>query len=167
MLEAHKWESPDRLLTVYLPIRVLKKICRLCTHHLNTETGGILVGQYSADGRIAKILNAYPPPNDSVFGKWWFVRGTIGLAVKLIQLWESKNRQYYIGEWHYHPSCDVSPSDTDIQQMIAIANSNNYKCDKPILLIIGPKGTSFPPAVSITVFPNASAPIVLSLPPAT
>lgn len=155
MNDLYEWKSAEDSFTVRLPIQIVEKLDHLCDLHVENETGGILVGQYSPDSRIATISEAYPPPNDSSFGNWWFVRGTIGLAVELIRLWKSKNRQYYVGEWHYHPSQDITLSGADIKQMFSIACSKAYKCSNPMLLIIGANVPDSKRPISITIFSPA------------
>jgi integrative and conjugative element protein (TIGR02256 family) len=99
------------------------------------ETGGIFIGQYSKsrDRAIVKIVTG--PPKDSKSGYTWFERGLIGLQELINQVWNE--RQYYLGEWHFHPYASPSPSGRDIDQMAKIAASGRYNCPEPILLIIG------------------------------
>ena len=162
-----KWASSDNSFVVQLPLRTLQDLDRYFARHNETETGGILVGHYSSDSGTANVTKVYPPPRDSVFGRWWFVRGKLGLTAILMRLWNSKNRHYYIGEWHYHPSNNVSPSEIDKEQMISIARSSDYQCKIPILLIIGNKGTVCASPISITVFSADANPVPLLLQPTT
>jgi hypothetical protein len=50
-------------------------------------------------------------------------------------MWRRKDG-YYLGEWHFHPFGEPSPSDTASSQMREIARSPQYRCPEPILLII-------------------------------
>lgn len=115
----------------------LEAINRLCTIAGNKETGGILIGRYTDDNATAVILEATPPPADSKDGSTWFVRGFAGLRQLLLQRWRSKDRSYYVGEWHYHPANVIVPSDDDWTQMDSIARAPEYRCSEPILLIAG------------------------------
>lgn len=65
-----------------------------------------------------------------------FYRGVKNLAPWLSELWSS-TREFYLGEWHFHPSSLPTPSRTDIEQMNHIANDPKYHCPEPILFIIG------------------------------
>jgi integrative and conjugative element protein (TIGR02256 family) len=101
------------------------------------ETGGILVGRYSADLLLAIICEATPPPKDSRRGRTWFVRGIDGLRDLLDIRWKAKERTFYIGEWHFHPAVHVEPSDDDFEQMLKISHAREYECKEPLLLIVG------------------------------
>ena len=159
--EYHKWSSSDGSTMAHLSTQTLQELDRLCVRHHGGETGGILIGHYSRDRKTVEVLKAYPPPSDSVFSGWWFVRGTLGLTTILARLWKGNNRQYYVGEWHYHPSSNVNPSGTDHEQMGSIAQSRDYRCKSPILLIIGTNHAGYNRPISITVFPADSEPIPL------
>jgi hypothetical protein len=74
-------------------------------------------------------------PSDSIHGRFWFYRGINGLQNWLNRLW--RRREYYLGEWHFHPSASAVSSPKDRTQMKKIATSQKYHCPEPILLIIG------------------------------
>jgi integrative and conjugative element protein (TIGR02256 family) len=42
----------------------------------------------------------------------------------------------YLGEWHYHPSGGNEPSGLDIKSLTEIAAQDNYRIDKPIMVIL-------------------------------
>ena len=44
----------------------------------------------------------------------------------------------YLGEWHYHPVGGNEPSGLDIKSLTEIANQDNYRIDKPIMIIFSP-----------------------------
>ena len=54
----------------------------------------------------------------------------------LSRLW-SQHGEYYLGEWHYHPHGAPKPSSIDVDGMKSIAESEQYSCPEPILLIVG------------------------------
>jgi hypothetical protein len=87
---------------------------------------GILVGRYNDELDSALVTRITPAPADSRAGPTWFHRGTRGLRTLLRRLWEED--QYYLGEWHFHPLADPTPSETDRQQMRDIAEDDNYYC---------------------------------------
>ncbi len=76
-------------------------------------------------------------PSDSAGTVTRFVRGTRGLRGLLQRLWASSPRTYYLGEWHYHPALNTTPSNADLAQMRSIALAANYQCPEPILVILG------------------------------
>ena len=73
---------------------------------------------------------------DSRSGRTWFVRGIRGLQKTIDRLW-TRQHEYYLGEWHFHPGGAPDPSQTDIEQVQEIAYSEQYHCPEPVLLIIG------------------------------
>lgn len=101
------------------------------------ETGGILVGHYSAACDVAFVLEATKAPKDSTGGRDWFQRGSKGLGTLLRRRWRGYPRTYYLGEWHYHPVPEIKPSGRDIDQMTEIAGSSAYRCADPLLVIVG------------------------------
>jgi integrative and conjugative element protein (TIGR02256 family) len=104
------------------------------THYPN-ETGGILIGHYTEDLRIAVVIEARPRASDSKAGPTWFIRGRKGLTQVLRESWQSG--EYYLGEWHSHPNGLASPSATDDSQLLNIARAPAYKCPEPILVVAG------------------------------
>ena len=140
----------------------LREIDSICSAAGDIETGGVLIGRYSANGTTATILEATAPPSDSQQGHTWFNRGSAGLRKTLQQRWRNKERSYYIGEWHFHPAAHVVPSADDFSQMAQIANANQYKCREPLLLIFGAaKNQSGQRVVRAFVCPAGDLPIEL------
>ncbi|WP_020475860.1 Mov34/MPN/PAD-1 family protein [Zavarzinella formosa] len=99
------------------------------------ETGGIVAGCYTHNLSVAEVTEVSGPPADSRAGRTWFARGVRGAGEWLGKLW--KKKQYYLGEWHFHPSAAPDPSETDIDQMREIASSSGYHCPEPLMLIVG------------------------------
>lgn len=114
------------------------------------ETGGVLIGYYSADQITASILHITPPPRHSTHQKYSFHRSSTGLKKILDSMWDQG--QYYLGEWHYHPNASAEPSNTDLKQMVVISKNKNLKCPEPILIIVG--GSSKGWEISASVFTN-------------
>lgn len=114
-----------------------QQIERECVRSGTIETGGILVGHYTADTSTVIVTEALPPPEDSARGRSWFYRGVAGLCELLTKRWQSKTRSYYIGEWHYHPASIVEPSEDDFSQMYSINADRRYSCQEPVMLIVG------------------------------
>lgn len=130
-------------------------IGRVCLAANDRETGGILVGRYTTDRTTAVVLEVTDAPPDSNRGRSTFVRGVAGLSEMLRRRWNTKDRSYYVGEWHYHPATIVQPSSDDIQEMARIATARNYRCREPVLVIVGrpPDGGGRRP-VRAFVFPD-------------
>ena len=110
---------------------------KLCKDSGGNETGGILVGHYTSNRNCAIVKAIGAQPSDSIASHSSFYRGVKGVARWLSTLWEHAQRNYYLGEWHFHPFSSSEPSPVDISQMIAIANDNSYHCPEPLLIIAG------------------------------
>ena len=131
------YSSDDGKFQVILPGDVERKVLRLCAEARGRETGGVLVGNYTPDRATAIITDATPPPRDSDAGRTWFNRGVAGLQRLFVRLWSKPNREYYIGEWHHHPTNTIAMSTDDVRQMKNISEDENYRCPEPVLIIVG------------------------------
>jgi len=129
---------------------------RMCTIAGDIETGGVLIGRYSPDLATAIVSEATPPPPDSEQGPAWFIRGVVGLREKFKRRWRSKERTYYLGEWHFHPTANVEPSQEDIAQMSKICHDLNYHCGEPVLLIAGKSNDDQERVYRAFVFPRGN-----------
>ena len=132
---AFEAKSADGRFRISLAQDQVDLLIKLCAKTYPIETGGVLVGSYSTDLAHAVVTTVVSPPDDSVGGKHSFRRGVRGLQSLLIRLWPQK--QYYVGEWHFHPDGAALPSRADDQQMAEVANSFAYNCPEPLLLIVG------------------------------
>lgn len=137
-----EFRSTDKRFGFKVHGMVLREVLRLCERSAPNETGGILLGHYSTAHDFAVVTAITAAPTDSRSGRTWFIRGVRGLQRTVDRLW-SRQRDYYLGEWHFHPGGAPISSSTDIQQMREIAESEQYHCPEPVLLIIGgdPKGS--------------------------
>ena len=113
----------------------LERMHARCAASHPLETGGVLIGYYNTRHDTAIITGAAGPPPDSQCGRTRFYRGTQGVSDLLKRLWQK--REYYLGEWHYHPGGAAFPSAADIRQMREIAKDDSTHCPEPILILIG------------------------------
>ncbi len=127
--------STDHQFGLQLDQRVLDDIIQHLVDAEMKETGGILIGNYNENLSVALVKIASGPPVDSIHSYTWFKRGTKGLQRLLFKVWDKK--EYYLGEWHFHPNSSATPSSVDKAQMKEIAFNISYHCPEPILLIIG------------------------------
>ena len=134
---SYEYVSTDGKYRAVFPDNVMESIFVYCARVGPRETGGILVGLYTNDQSTAIVTEATPPPRDSKSGSTWFHRGVAGLRSLLEKYWKNPKRQYYLGEWHFHPAVDVEPSHVDISQMTRISLDRRYNCPEPISLIVG------------------------------
>jgi integrative and conjugative element protein (TIGR02256 family) len=122
---------------VRVPSRVQEQLEGRAIAAEGKETCGILVGRITED-RIATVIDASdagPKAESSA--------ATCSRDVGYTQRWlegrvkEAEGEIEYIGEWHSHPSEDTTPSTTDTTSLTDIANSPNYLCKTPVMLILG------------------------------
>lgn len=155
------FHSPDRFFSVILEPEVVRHVAQhAAVNHV--ETGGILIGKYSADGDIVTVIEASAKPRDSLVGRFAFQRGFQGLKALLTTRWDMG--LFYVGEWHSHPGQSSRPSGPDLTAMRKIAANPKYQCQAPVLLIIGGK----PPnefSLSVTVFPANKQPVRFGVAP--
>jgi integrative and conjugative element protein (TIGR02256 family) len=115
---------------------LMDRLLLLCKESDGIETGGILVGYYTPKHDNAIVTDISSAPPDSERGRASFVRGTKGLQPWLHRLW-TRQRRYYLGEWHFHPFNSPEPSNTDIHQLRKNSDTPPLRCPEPVMLIIG------------------------------
>ncbi|MCW7077249.1 MAG: Mov34/MPN/PAD-1 family protein [Candidatus Syntrophoarchaeum sp.] len=136
MFEPIHFISSDKRFELCLPGELMNQVLARCSAAGSYETGGILVGKYSKNQRVAEVTAISDSPEDSVEGPTVFIRGIRGIYRWLQTLWRSSSH-YYLGEWHFHPGLHTKPSTLDMGTMTDIARAEAYKCPEPILLIVG------------------------------
>ncbi|MCE9562602.1 MAG: Mov34/MPN/PAD-1 family protein [Planctomycetes bacterium] len=134
MVDRH-FRSPDKRFGVQISEAELAKVVKQCFKAGRKETGGILVGRYTAAHDCAVVTSASDAPQDSHAGGTWFSRGVAGLQRWLNGLWKSET--FYLGEWHFHPFALASPSVDDLAEMRSISTTESYHCPEPLLMIVG------------------------------
>ena len=148
--------SPDGRFRVRVGCDQLQALLAMCRESVNLETGGVLIGRYNEVHDTAMVTRVWGPPKDSVRKRTSFWRGTQGLQRQLDSSW--RTREYYLGEWHYHPGGTGQPSEPDIVQMVQIANSLEYSTPEPVLIVVG--GADW--VVTAHVFPRQGTSIDLT-----
>ena len=144
------FQDRKRLYSIYLRVEAYEQMLVYCRKSNPYETGGILIGNYSADQISANIFQITSPITNSRRSKNNFRRGSVGLKNILDSMWNQG--LYYIGEWHYHPNSSSSPSNIDKNQMIILSQDKNLKCPEPILMIVGGRTENW--NVSARLFAN-------------
>lgn len=128
--------SRDGRFRLHVDAHHVERILDFCAAVGAQETGGVLIGRYNARHDTALVTDVPPPPADSARGRTWLYRGTQGVQRMLERAWGLR-KEYYVGEWHFHPFASPTPSRDDYTQMLRIAAAPNWKCPEPVLLIIG------------------------------
>jgi proteasome lid subunit RPN8/RPN11 len=132
-----EWRSEDGRFAARAERATIDGILEDCRSSENRETGGILVGSYTPDHNCAIIAGASATPPDSRSGATWFYRGVHGLRALLRHLWHQPRREYYLGEWHFHPSGPAVLSSQDRQQIRLNARRLSYRCPEPLIMVVG------------------------------
>lgn len=106
------------------------------------ETGGILVGSWDRDRRIAYIVSHYDPPPDSMHEPNGFVRGVVGVFETITKVHaKTAENLTYIGEWHTHPSgCGTQPSPLDEKLLWWVHDALQWSDAPALILIAGDDG---------------------------
>jgi integrative and conjugative element protein (TIGR02256 family) len=160
---ALEFRSQDRRFGLVLAAEFRQTLRERCLASWPNETGGILVGYYTERHETAIVSQLPPAPTDSVSARARFVRGLRGLQELLVRLWNQnpRNREYYLGEWHFHPGQEPIPSPQDEAQMRAIAKDPGYRCPEPLLVITGGSPQGNGSSISVRVYPRGMEPVRL------
>ncbi len=135
MEEYNEFWSRDRKYGLNISRILVREIYEYCNESGYLETGGTLIGYYNRSRDCAFVTAITPAPSDSRSGYSRFYRGFEGLQHLLDRFWVDK-REYYLGEWHYHPACQSDPSGLDNSEILRISRDRNYNCPEPILIIV-------------------------------
>jgi len=127
--------AEDHSVAIMITEAIRRGLLRHCEKAHQVETGGILIGHYTPLGDQAVITEVSGPPPDSIASRWSFTRGLRGLQQLINRAWRRRN--YYLGEWHFHPFERPTPSERDKMQIIAFSKDPAYRCPEPILLVVG------------------------------
>jgi integrative and conjugative element protein (TIGR02256 family) len=102
----------------------------------DVETGGVLVGYRNAGDEYIIVKASKPGPN-AIRTKTRFEKDEGYCQKQLLDVFnELGEKGLYLGEWHYHPSGGNEPSGIDIKSLTEIAAQDNYRIDKPIMIIL-------------------------------
>lgn len=95
------------------------------------ETGGILVGRMI--NGCAEVMAVSGPGPNAIKKATLFQKDT-AYCQEFLDAYEGT--YFYLGEWHYHPSLDGTPSETDLTSLSAIAAQKEYLTTYPISIIL-------------------------------
>ena len=94
---------------------LVRRLAELRAKKLPNETGGVLIGAFDLERKIAYVVDTIPSPPDSKEWPVLYIRGCYGLPEQLQSVEDRTMGQlHYIGEWHSHPEgygCQPSVDD--------------------------------------------------------
>ncbi len=103
-----------------------------------TETGGVLFGEYNHAARVIWVDEVIGPPPDSECAPAHFMCGVEGVASANDEKEKrTKGSVKYMGTWHTHPVSVAVPSSTDIGAMMELALTHDPPHVRALLLILG------------------------------
>lgn len=110
-----------------------------------SETGGLLLGQFDEACRIVWVSEVTGPPDGSL-------AGPLGVAVNTPaareDVCERSHRTggltAFVGLWHTHPHGSARPSEIDIEAMNKLLAESSSPSPRILLLVISPPGTGSP-----------------------
>ncbi len=118
---------------------VLCRLRQLRARRLPDETGGILLGTFDRERKIAYLISVLPAPSDSREARASFLRGCAGLREEVEAIQKLTGFQVgYLGEWHSHPpGRDSQPSARDFEHFDHLKHERTQDGLPAVLLIVG------------------------------
>ena len=105
----------------------------------DVETGGVLIG-FRKGGDDYVIVRASKAGPNAIRTKTRFEKDEEYCQKELLDAFnELGEKGLYLGEWHFHPSGGNEPSGLDIKSLTEIAAQDNYRIDKPVMIILSPE----------------------------
>lgn len=146
VVRAH--ETPDvRLLRrsfvaprVWVADEALEQLAHEAYQHEPLETGGLLLGYWSAAASEQEILiqAVIGPGPQAHHERSRFEPDAAWQRKQLADVYVASGRiTTYLGDWHTHPGDAPSPSRRDRKTARAIANAGDARAPRPLMLILG------------------------------
>jgi proteasome lid subunit RPN8/RPN11 len=125
--------------TIFVDEYLINKISQARKDKIPKETGGILIGSFDTQRRIAYLVDTVLSPPDSIEWPTVYIRGCEGLREQVIEIDRiSQGRLEYMGEWHSHPkNTSCSPSEDDYQAFRGLSEKMKQDGLPAIMLIAG------------------------------
>ena len=128
--------------TLVWSLDIVELLSKKREERLPKETGGVLIGYFDALRKSIYIVDILSAPSDSLEQSCSFVRGYTGLAAELQEIDERTGGQVrYIGEWHSHPTSDISMSELDRRLLESLADEMCVEGWPGVMAIIGADST--------------------------
>lgn len=109
------------------------------------ETGGILLGCESANA--IQIRHAGDPGPNAHRAPQNFLRDLLHAQQLAHEAWTRDGSQW-IGEWHTHPSGDLTPSELDLHSYLRHLHDPDLQLDHFVAIIVSGDGNAIPNATA-------------------
>jgi proteasome lid subunit RPN8/RPN11 len=120
---------------------LLRRVSALRAERLPNETGGVFIGAFDLERKIAYIVDTVPSPPDSTEWPVLYIRGCRGLPERLQQIDQmTVGMLQYVGEWHSHPDGSTSPSTEDRKVFKWLSEHMRMDGLPPMMAIVGEGG---------------------------
>jgi len=118
---------------------LLEKIGRAREERLPNETGGVLLGAFDVQRRVAYVVDTLPSPPDSTEWPTLYIRGRQGLQDEVVRVRRATGEMLeYVGEWHAHPrGHGVTPSADDRTVLAWLVETMGREGLPAVMLIAG------------------------------
>ncbi len=118
---------------------VVEKVQRLREEALPNETGGVLIGLFDMQRKIAYVVDALASPPDSTASPTSYIRGAQGLQSTVSKISDlTAGMLHFAGEWHSHPKGHGAiPSGLDRRAFQRLAAQREVDGYPALMLIVG------------------------------
>lgn len=128
--------------TLAIDPRLIDTVHNRRADKLPNETGGVLLGSFDLQRKIAYVVDTIASPPDSEEWPTLYIRGHEGLRDAIDKVDRvTGGALHYVGEWHSHPDgAACTPSDDDQKVFAWLASYMAQDGLPPLMAIIGGRG---------------------------
>lgn len=126
----------------WLPSQLASEMLDSASFRAPAETGGILMGYWTAAGGDVVVTDLVGPGQRAVHERNRFVPDHKDQQQGIEAIYEGSGRiTTYLGDWHSHPSESAFLSPDDRRTLIRIARTPSARALRPMMVIVAGGGT--------------------------
>ncbi len=130
-------QSVIRATKVWLPEHAVRSMTTEANGRAPQETGGVLLGYWSKDGREAVVTDVVGPGPEATHGNANFAPDYDFQEREISRLYEeSARRLHYLGDWHSHPNGLGELSRLDRRTLRIVGDSRAARAEHPVMVIL-------------------------------
>jgi integrative and conjugative element protein (TIGR02256 family) len=123
--------------TAWIASTVIATLCQEADRAAPDDTGGVLLGYWSATPAAPVITDSIGPGPHALHEPERFIPDQSFQESEISRLYAESNRKLrYLGDWHTHPGSPGSLSTKDLATMKRIAHFRSARADRPVMLIL-------------------------------